>query len=472
LSGAEQVVEGALAAYTVSVDQVPQTDVTVDVTYSYVSAATNDIVTTTTQITIPTGQTSAQFGVEALDDELVEDTEIFGVSISNPQGGNFERLVVGNESVETTIIDNDEEPIPVILNVNAYSDVNDNESFDESDDTPQTYVWSSKEIFNAADASTWRGTALVEGKPLPNPELNVAKDFALKFDADVTFTKLSGVAGHDSAVGYYYLSDQSKGFILWDNVKTGPISIDVSLQAGDQIGYFMIPDAATPVDGGKNVPSAGSLVYFDNGRAYLDANHQTPINATPTSDPVWFSNSPNSDNTQHVFTGLADGITNVLYVGFEDWSGGGDKDYNDFVFKVDLGKGNELTSQPVIFNLGVDIETNQLIESATIDFVLKEGDVLNWDTSLAIANNIEIVRSGNTFEFYAASTDTDGKMDAVQLEDVLDSFSLQIANTDGGNPISVDYNPRVADVQLVDILGNSVVDQVVFELTKNGVSPS
>jgi hypothetical protein len=111
LSGPESVNEGGSAAYTVSVDHVPQTDMTVNVSYSYISAETNDIVTNTTQVTIQAGQTSAQFSVDAVDDQIFEGTETFAVSISDPQGGNFENLVLGNASVETDILD---EGIPTV----------------------------------------------------------------------------------------------------------------------------------------------------------------------------------------------------------------------------------------------------------------------------------------------------------------------------------------------------------------------
>ncbi len=115
LSGPGSVNEGASAAYTVSVDHAPQTDMTVDVSYNYITADTNDIVTNTTQVTIQAGHTSAQFSVDSVvvaDDQIPEGTETFAVSISNPQGGNFENLVLGNASVSTDILDTYAPPPP------------------------------------------------------------------------------------------------------------------------------------------------------------------------------------------------------------------------------------------------------------------------------------------------------------------------------------------------------------------------
>ncbi|MDD3082975.1 MAG: Calx-beta domain-containing protein, partial [Desulfobacterales bacterium] len=110
LSGPEYVAEGESATYTVSVDNAPQTDMTVDVTYSYISASTNDVVTNTTQVVLEAGQTSAQFAVDAVDDMIHEGIETFNVSISNPQGGNFENLVLENANVATNIADSDAPP--------------------------------------------------------------------------------------------------------------------------------------------------------------------------------------------------------------------------------------------------------------------------------------------------------------------------------------------------------------------------
>jgi hypothetical protein len=111
LSGPSAVNEGNAAIYTVTVDHAPQTDMTVDLTYTYLTASSDDIVTNTIQVTIAAGQSSAQFSVGTVDDQIVEGSELYSVSISNPQGGNFENLVIGNGTVQTAILDND---VPVI----------------------------------------------------------------------------------------------------------------------------------------------------------------------------------------------------------------------------------------------------------------------------------------------------------------------------------------------------------------------
>ncbi|WP_221931220.1 immunoglobulin-like domain-containing protein, partial [Klebsiella oxytoca] len=80
LTGDKTVNEGGKAAYVVSVDQAPSEDMTVDVSYSYVSAETGDIKTNTTQVIIKAGTKSASFTVDAQEDNLSnEGDEIYNV---------------------------------------------------------------------------------------------------------------------------------------------------------------------------------------------------------------------------------------------------------------------------------------------------------------------------------------------------------------------------------------------------------
>jgi Ca2+-binding RTX toxin-like protein len=100
------VIEGASAAYTISVDKAPTEDMTVDVTYSYTSAESGDIVTTTTSVTISANSLSTPLNIATIDDAYAEGDEVYVVNISNPSAGGFENIVLGTDSVSTTISDN------------------------------------------------------------------------------------------------------------------------------------------------------------------------------------------------------------------------------------------------------------------------------------------------------------------------------------------------------------------------------
>ncbi|MDD2790852.1 MAG: Calx-beta domain-containing protein, partial [Sulfurimonas sp.] len=106
LSGSSDVIEGENATYLVTTDKAVVTDMTVDVSYSFISAETGDIITNTVQVTIPAGTSaSAAFDVVTVDDVYAEGDEVFNVTISNPQGGSVEKIVLGTTTVATTIHD-------------------------------------------------------------------------------------------------------------------------------------------------------------------------------------------------------------------------------------------------------------------------------------------------------------------------------------------------------------------------------
>ncbi|WP_040727020.1 immunoglobulin-like domain-containing protein [Thiomicrorhabdus sp. Kp2] len=120
IAGDTAVIEGNTAAYTVSVDKAPTSDMTVDVTYSYASASSGDIHTGTTQVTIPAGQLSVPLNVATIDDAYAEGDEVYSVVISNPSQGGFENVVIDTDTVSTTISDNTTpgiEPNDEVINV-------------------------------------------------------------------------------------------------------------------------------------------------------------------------------------------------------------------------------------------------------------------------------------------------------------------------------------------------------------------
>ncbi|RUM90819.1 MAG: hypothetical protein DSZ27_07640 [Thiomicrospira sp.] len=86
--------------------------ITIPVTYSYVSAQTGDVVTSTTAVVLDENNQSVTFNIAAVDDNFAESDEVYSVNIAMPEDtGSFENLVLGNSTVGTTITDNDTTPI-------------------------------------------------------------------------------------------------------------------------------------------------------------------------------------------------------------------------------------------------------------------------------------------------------------------------------------------------------------------------
>ncbi|MES1966248.1 VWA domain-containing protein [Psychrobacter sp. AH5] len=85
------------------------TDVVVDVTYSGVAIDGTDF-TGVVQVTILAGTSSTDLDIDTIDDFIAEGSELVGITISNPVGGGFEAIVVGQATADMNIVDNDTVP--------------------------------------------------------------------------------------------------------------------------------------------------------------------------------------------------------------------------------------------------------------------------------------------------------------------------------------------------------------------------
>ncbi|WP_201588374.1 immunoglobulin-like domain-containing protein, partial [Psychrobacter jeotgali] len=104
------VIEGDSASFPISLTDPngnPVTSfspVTVDVTYSGIAANGVDF-TGVVQVTIPTGSSSVDLVLNTIDDFIAEGSELVGITISNPVGGGFEAIVVGQATADMNIVD-------------------------------------------------------------------------------------------------------------------------------------------------------------------------------------------------------------------------------------------------------------------------------------------------------------------------------------------------------------------------------
>ena len=189
-----------------------------------------------------------------------------------------------------------------------------------------------------------------EGKTL-NPESIKAKQvdlskLQLKFDHDVNVFFIGETAG-----GYRNRLDFSA---TGSTVASGKIFGDTSCNTGDakflNFSKFC-PNANDPL-AGKVAPdrplnvgdwaNIGSMKAGTNLDFLLRANdinggiYAPDKNSGPKG--VWSLNQAlNPDGLQHA---IAYYYKDYLVLGFEDLWGGGDKDYNDTVFAIDIGKEN------------------------------------------------------------------------------------------------------------------------------------
>jgi len=100
------VQEGDSHTYTLLLSKVSSEDTTVSVQVGNITTEDGDVTPVTRDIVIPAGENSAEFTINATDDDIVECDEKYEVEIVNVDGNNIQ-IDQENYKVETTIEDND-----------------------------------------------------------------------------------------------------------------------------------------------------------------------------------------------------------------------------------------------------------------------------------------------------------------------------------------------------------------------------
>ncbi len=218
-------------------------------------------------------------------------------------------------------------------------------------------------ISGDAGNDTLFGSSTVGGK-VDMTNFKVAEDT----NAKVTFNYES--AGYKNALGMYKIGADgtiSGVQILFANASLkgsggdligGVSSVDVALQAGERVGFFVVPNGfsqrgmaellsdksaaykfvgadgkAGNVDGGSEV----KLVQVNSKGVETVVKSQYGNSIFHSADDG--SKGLNGDNYKHV-TGTVDNLKGTVKIGFEDLKGGGDKDFDDSIFTVTLGTTN------------------------------------------------------------------------------------------------------------------------------------
>lgn len=189
--------------------------------------------------------------------------------------------------------------------------------------------------------------ALVEGQAV-NPSLVngiINQEFLTgdgSSDFQVTLRDM-GLAGYNNVVGVYEI-DASGNIvdtrILFQNVNADRSAVAgiTDVEAGNKLGFFLVQNAAS----WAGTLAAGDLLSFVNGLGAAatisdGSDIFIAVNGNPTDEMVFhsFNQDMNSDGVQHALSGVDPGGESIT-VGFEDLTGGGDRDYEDVVFHVEV----------------------------------------------------------------------------------------------------------------------------------------
>lgn len=188
---------------------------------------------------------------------------------------------------------------------------------------------------------------LKEGQAIDPDLVNgiINQDF-LKGDGSTDFKVTlqdMGFAGYDNVVGVYEI-DASGNIvdtrILFENANSDKVAEAgiTDVEAGNKLGFFIVQDAAV----WATTLAAGDTLSFVNnsGTAATIADGSDisiAVNGAAVDEMVFhsFAEDMNSDGVQHALSGVDVGGESIS-VGFEDLTGGGDRDYEDVVFHVEL----------------------------------------------------------------------------------------------------------------------------------------
>ena len=201
------------------------------------------------------------------------------------------------------------------------------------------------------------------GPPVGAPALVAVSDYkgAVVFDGES--------AGYKNALGVYKIAADgtiTDVKIVFANASlknsggdllAGKSAVDFDLKSGDKVGFFVVPDGFSQSTGKlltdakasfKFVDASGKAGNVDGGKELKlvcvgqDGKETAIKSAYGTS--VFHSADDgkkglNGDGLNHV-KATVDAASGTIKLGFEDLKGGGDKDYDDSVFHINVGKAN------------------------------------------------------------------------------------------------------------------------------------
>ena len=183
-------------------------------------------------------------------------------------------------------------------------------------------------------------------------------------DSTATITFHDGFAGYKNTFGVYSIGEDgtiSNVQIIWENVKDAGIGVshEIDIASGD-FGFFIIGNGGNinnclfkkhDVENSDGVSFVYHYGEADERLATIDddasditlvyddgtVDHELRGHIYHTTERDG-STSLNDDGKAHVVSGLKDGDSDSLFIGFEDLYNTGDADYEDVYFELDINE--------------------------------------------------------------------------------------------------------------------------------------
>jgi len=278
-------------------------------------------------------------------------------------------------------------------------------------------------------------------------------DFAVQLIGDVAF------ADFDNVLGVYEITpegDITDARLLSPNVKENtdtPLLIK-DVDFGHTLGFFIVQNAASWASGMVETDEISFIAEGGRQAKISDGDAvRLSVNGSEAAVTVFHSYDPvlNFDGVSHVVSGVAPG-GDALIVGFEERTGGGDRDFQDVVFSVSLA--DSFTPQDLYENFGADRRFDPSLKSVNEDgkaplAILDLGDraktvVVNENTeSILLLNKLVEWRPTGAVET------ADGK---AFYSDVESGFGVHIAAASGDagrqkDGFQIGFRSKQIDVQ-------------------------
>jgi hypothetical protein len=265
----------------------------------------------------------------------------------------------------------------------------------------------------------------------------------------VKFVWLDASANTEGKLGSSMVND------FLGHAQSNTISLG-AMAAGTHVGFFTISNGASDgtnrnllssaaagaaTQGAAMAAIAGQLsIKVDangNGHVFV-GNSQMNGDVFFTHDKSWNTDFNGTSDIDHMASGVNANLPNQLLVGVEDLNGGGDRDYNDVVFSVNLGtyNVNKVTQAFVQPNVDFsDVDSHGLSQAVIHSTGFQAGDALNVPASGLF--NVNVVHTTN--DYTITITGKTGTETVDQYESFVNAITFSTSSKAEGAR-GIDYN--------------------------------
>lgn len=295
-----------------------------------------------------------------------------------------------------------------------------------------------------------------------------AEDIVINHQSEATLTFQGEYAGYQNSIGAYQINSDgtlSGAQMLWGDASNGKLEAGVStatyegIESGSQLGFFVIsdgfdllPEEAYSGDG-NSFPETGNwmfvspdfdpatqspedhlynvnddagvpqLIYVENDGTV----HTQTGNVFHSTNQEEFNPDADPDMREHFVAGV-DQENGILNFGFEDILGGGDHDFNDGMFSVEIDVRDLMEAPNPLFTRDEDGQSSFQINDADStdlqEIIVTVSDAQDGDT-LSLSGPYKI-EGGEVLTF-------DGQETGISIDIVEDGDSITLTLSGDGD---------------------------------------